>query len=628
MIQNKGLEKSDKSIVAGAVLIALMLLSFLSYDILFLNQQTEGLVEIGEIYQKQNKVKKKVSTSLIWYETKPNETVYENDWIFTGSESIAKIKLKTGGEIIIEPDSMIILSRKNGVLELNLQHGRLMADIRNKEIQINVIRESSVDKVDTENGIVSISQKNEVDAPEIEFIEKKSDVESEKPNPPSELSVSDIIDRKYYKPQKGYTNLDDLGLSYQKDPMRSVQLFAGQSTEVDFKWMDPFKKFKEYEIEISLDPDFSETIDRKITNLNSHQILVKEGGAYYWRLRGIEDNNEISLWSTNQVSSLAIEFIEKGRGLKLSENKLTYNILKDELAKINSDQTLKLDADRESMTISWEKDQLAENYRVQISDKEDFSNILEEKIIKENELNVENVKIGETFFRVVPENQRGEALANEAKGKITTFLPSPDESSMKTVDKNEHLELSWGKVPFAQAYEVSYIKDKETQEKVIEYTTSNKVKVINDTGFIQWKVRVVEPETKKRLSTYTKTLDWYNAAKRLASLHGTGQAGSLYPVITEPVARKTYISVNESPLFIAMKWTYEKQAQAYEVEIAKSPDMKELIYKKTIKNKKKAFINQKLDPGIYYMRVRALHNDVTLETWSETEIFRVLNRSL
>ncbi len=618
---NKDLEKSDKTIVSGAILIALLLFSFLVYDILYLNMQTEGLIEIGEIYQKQNRVKKKVSSSLIWYETKFNETVYENDWIFTGSESIAKIKLKTGGEIIIEPDSMIILSRKNGVLELNLQHGRLMADVKNKEIQINVIREDSVEKVDTDQGIVSISQKNEIEKPEIDIISK--DEESIKNGG---LSVSDLIDQKYFKTPEGFKSINKLGILFKKDPQKKIQLFAGQTTDVEFAWMDPFKKYSDYEIEISTDPDFKDVLESKVTPQIEHRLMVQNDGVYYWKLRGLDQNQQPSEWSEVQTSTLDITVIEKGRGVELTQKKLQYNINPEQASNIQPDKTIQLGDEDESLNISWQKDELAKNYRVQISDTDDFSNIIEEKIVDENQFKIDHIKIGETFFRVVPENERGEALADESRGKITTFLPAPNESSMKTVDKVEHLELSWDKVPYAETYEVSYLKNRETQEKIVEYTNSNKLKVVNETGFLQWKVRVVEPKSKKRLSSYTGTQDWYDAAKRLASLHGTGQAGTHYPVITEPVARKTYISVNQSPLFIAMKWTYEKETTGYEVEISKKPDMSELIYKKTVNDKKKAYINQKLDPGIYYMRVRALNEDVTLESWSETEIFRVLDQ--
>ena len=50
------------------------------------------------------------------------------------------------------------------------------------------------------------------------------------------------------------------------------------------------------------------------------------------------------------------------------------------------------------------------------------------------------------------------------------------------------------------------------------------------------------------------------------------------------------------------------------------------VFKRRVKGKKRAVINQKFEPGIYYMRVRAMQENVTHERWSETEVFRVMDR--
>ena len=106
----------------------------------------------------------------------------------------------------------------------------------------------------------------------------------------------------------------------------------------------------------------------------------------------------------------------------------------------------------------------------------------------------------------------------------------------------------------------------------------------------------------------------------------SGQAGTLYPKITKPESRKTFISINQSPLFIVMNWTYEKEAIGYDVEISRTPDMKQLVYKKVATNQKRAVIRQKFKAGVYYMRVKAKHQVVSEESWSLPEVFRVINR--
>jgi hypothetical protein len=224
---------------------------------------------------------------------------------------------------------------------------------------------------------------------------------------------------------------------------------------------------------------------------------------------------------------------------------------------------------------------------------------------------------------VVPETKDGVPAGEAAVGEVTSHFPAPQ--SLRTIDKNEYQVARWKPIPYAKAYEVRYKTDKNSDEEVVQYVSSNRLRIDNKTGFLQWNVRVVDPETKESMGVLSETVDWYNAAKRLASLHGSGQAGTLYPQITKPESRKTFISVNGRPLFIVMNWTYAKEAKAYEVEISKKPDMNELVYKKT-SEKKRAVINQKFQPGIYFMRVRALTEDVTQESWSEVEVFRVINQ--
>ena len=75
-----------------------------------------------------------------------------------------------------------------------------------------------------------------------------------------------------------------------------------------------------------------------------------------------------------------------------------------------------------------------------------------------------------------------------------------------------------------------------------------------------------------------------------------------------------------------MNWTYQKEAIGYDVEISRTPDMRQLVYKKVVAKQKRAVIRQKFKPGVYYMRVRAKHQEVTDESWSKSEVFRVINR--
>ena len=322
---------------------------------------------------------------------------------------------------------------------------------------------------------------------------------------------------------------------------------------------------------------------------------------------------------------MSVEFLEKGEPLELSRNSMLYQLDKNDLQNVKADNSYDVTDDK-PVEISWKALEKASSYKVQISGKEDFSDILEEKIVKNNSLKLTNIKIGQTHFRVVPENEQGVSIAKAAKGKVMTYFPPPEESSLKTQDKGDHQILKWGKVPYAKAYKVTYKTDPESDIEKTKIVTGTNFKLTDNTGFVQWKVRVVDPESNRAMSSNSNTVDWYDSAKRLASVHGSGMAGTDFPKITKPEPRKTFISVNSSPLFIVINWQFDKGASEYEVEVSQKADMSGTVFKRRVKGKKRAVINQKFEPGIYYMRVRAMQENVTHERWSETEVFRVMDR--
>ena len=408
----QSLEKSDKWIVGLTVLCAVLLFSWLVYDIAFLNPLLEGQVPVGKIYEAQNRVKRKFNKSLIWYPAENNEIVYENDWIFTGSMSIAKIKLDSGGEIVIEPDSLIILSRKNGILQLNLQHGRLMADVKSKDISINVLRDGKLQKIDTQKGAIQISQDDSDKVDEI------LDLDSDD-NGDDDISLSELADRKFYEAKSGFSDLDEMGLSYKIENDFEFQLYEGQKGDVVFDWIDPYGKWTSFEAEASEEANFKNIISN-YSGLNSEFIFpTDQSGPLYWRVRGVDKNGKKSNWSERLTVNVSVEFLEKGEPLELSRNSMLYQLDKNDLQNVKADNSYDVTDDK-PVEISWKALEKASSYKVQISGKEDFSDILEEKIVKNNSLKLTNIKIGQTHFRVVPENEQGVSIAKAAKGKVMT----------------------------------------------------------------------------------------------------------------------------------------------------------------------------------------------------------------
>jgi hypothetical protein len=127
------------------------------------------------------------------------------------------------------------LSRKNGVLQLDLQHGRLLADVKSEDIKINVVREDGVETVDTSQGVVAVSQ--EVDEAADALVD---DIDLDLDNDGSDdLTLSDVADQRAYEPEAGYSKINKSALSLNLKEFFEFELYKGQNAQVGLDWKDP-----------------------------------------------------------------------------------------------------------------------------------------------------------------------------------------------------------------------------------------------------------------------------------------------------------------------------------------------------------------------------------------------------
>ncbi len=616
----KRLDNTDRNIVSTSSFLALLLAFWLFYDVFYLDPKLQGQLAIGKISETQNKVKRKFNRSLVWYQAQQNDTVYENDWIFTGSNSVVKIVLETGDTVAIEPDSLIVLSRRNGFLQLDLQHGRLMANIKSSKVKINLVDNGRKEAVESGTGLMRVEH-NQLN---------KALADNQKLNaaPLAEANLEEALKKRYFEPPPGYKGLDQSKLSFPENTVIEENLFKGQKAQFKLHWLDPLHQWTGYDVEVSRTPDFKELVVSRELSAPELPMISGLPGLFYYKVRGLNGTEKKSNWSDPQQALLKINWRERGSGVQITQNKLGYELKNEDLPLVTAGRIYKV-SPQKPIRVEWSKNEDAEQYRVLVSDQKDFENIIEEKIVTQNEINLETVRIGKSFVKIIPETKEGIVVAEESLANVVTLFPPPQKSRFKTKRiSTEQVLLDWTNASPAPAYEVTYTSDQEGQNKVTQYVEAQNLKIDNQTGFVQWKVRAVEPESKSELSRYSETVDWYDKAKKLASIEGAGSTlpGQNVPQIISPAARKTFIASNNSPVFMVVSWSYPEEATAYNVEISKSPDMKQIYYQKEVQKKKQLIINQKFQPGVYFMRVRAKHSDVTQEAWSAVEPFRVLNR--
>ena len=318
LFKKRSFEKVDTFIIVFCISAAILSSAWLAYDIAFNRFGTEGNTPLGKMTTVKNHVKRKFNKSLIWYDASKEEVVYENDWVFTGSESEVTIVLDDGGEFTIDPDSLVVLSRNNGVLNLNLQHGSMLANVPEK-VEVNVIKEGKV-------------------------------------QPIKKLARNKrITTKKKIKPRKvAKKSTGDIKLQF---PQNTETVWLKENELHTLRW-EGNESVKAYKIEVSQTEDFKKPIARTFNKTNT-QLKLKESGKYYWRVSA-SDNPQV----TSAVNSF---------NLKINKTPIV-------TSQLNPEETLELTSNNGKVSpapLSWTDQYNSWNsYDIQISKSSTFDDIL------------------------------------------------------------------------------------------------------------------------------------------------------------------------------------------------------------------------------------------------------------
>lgn len=128
---------------------------------------------IGEVVELQNDVRFRSNHDLSWKKAKLKMNVLEGDQFFVGVKSSARIRLKTGEEILLQPNSMIALNTRNKDLELNLMIGSAQVKTQTLTTRDLVSQKKILLAAVHPPQILTLAEENFDPAPEptVEFVE-------------------------------------------------------------------------------------------------------------------------------------------------------------------------------------------------------------------------------------------------------------------------------------------------------------------------------------------------------------------------------------------------------------------------------------------------------------------------
>lgn len=589
--------KTEKTIFICALLV-LVVFSYFLYDdsLLFSNSNTANLNQIGQFSVSANDVRRKNLENFAWTPASKSDNVFENDSIFTGDDSEALITLSDGSTLKVEANSLITLKLNNGQMNLDLRYGNLVGEL-NEGATLQVTSGQEEFKLEGSKG-------NEQEKSTIRLKRATKGV--------VDLTLlkgaAKVIDKKQaaqaLEPQK---NLAVRGDTIAKVERHKIVLLTENNLNIlrstptaplNFKW-EAQGTISGYQIEFSEEPSFENSpktfrTEQKSFTLSEELPLSK----HYWRVSTLDASgvNTVSETRHFTLSSLPIPIITEP---------VHQSILNLEIKK--SEETLSY-----SLPIAWTAPDSLKNFKYQISDSEDFSNILQENTSTIPQAKTQALTSGSYYLRVQgfsPDNQASgwsnvhtfqlnlseKPLVAPAKPILTTPLVTLNVENENTPPPT----LGWRRVLNAVNYLVE-ISANETFSEKLEYTTrSNSISwSAYKPGKYKFRVQALGEENLK--SPYS---DLGNIEISTA------------PLFLNPLTPINAISANPEPQKVPLKWSTLPFASSYQVQITQNSEFSE--DGSTTPNTQSLVTLQ--NPGLYKVRIRAFDTNNTVIGTSNTQ---------
>jgi hypothetical protein len=528
-----------------------------------------GLTPIGVVKDSSRDVRRKVDSGLSWGAVSSDSRIYEGDSIFTGEGSTTEIMLDGGGSLKIYEKSLIVVKSRNGKLELDLQYGNVIGDVKSQKVVI------------LNNG-----ERTELDQSSEPINIKKDE---------NQLTQKVSINSSGQQAGEG-PKLSILPTS----PAAEARVWKKESEAVRFAWKTK-KELHDLKVEFASDSAFENKLgayDAQSDEL-SLASLPQNDGYLFWRVRDAD-----------------------GKNFSVPRKFFVYADLAPTPATPENEREFVMDdkEDDAPVNFSWDDESGSKEWQVQIAKDDKFTALVEEAKITKRRLKSKPLPPGKYYWRVtglhparknppwsdswsfqlinfrklMPPLIENKYASYEIPAQLLYRAASNGNKGPIALDEDQAPQLRWKQAPNVKSYVLEVASDKE-------FKKSTKVKM-NKTAFVLDKVA-------------PKTIHW-----RVRSVDNTGkmsepsEAGEM--VIGVPAPRLQPLAPvvqkfkdkklsDKAKAQAELKWTPSPFAAAYEIEAAKDPSFK--TSKKMVQKDQSSTKAITIPTtGSFYFRVRAL----------------------
>jgi hypothetical protein len=355
--------KKENKILAFLILNAFLFLSLFFYDLNKRIDISERTI-IGSVEFKKNIIQRKFDDHMVWESLSKNSPITNRDTIRSDSYSDAIIRLNDGTEISMDENSMFYLDISGDDPTLDFSSGN---------INVKKLGASSDQLKIKSNESMIIVSKGELNINQTQNGNLTMHVDKGKASISSN-GVSHTVE------SGNQANVKNNKVEITKTPFILISPVNNQilttkeeDKQVEFQW-EPVEKYSTVSLEISRYFRFN-TIFKKIDSPSQSLAINLPIGSYYWRLRSNDKlspqyrfhvYNETNVNSKLPLDDVILTFVEK----------------------------------LPSISFYWNKDPLAKDYILEISDSKKFQSLSSRHTTKTNSMAVDNLDTGEYFWRV------------------------------------------------------------------------------------------------------------------------------------------------------------------------------------------------------------------------------------
>lgn len=386
------LSRRDKVVTTVVVAIILLLLYFLQCHFRNKSGGQSSAKPVGTVEYKYHEVQRKFADSLQWQDVDVKSPVYAYDWVMTKQKSDARITLKNGLKVDMDPESMIEIDENQAGVGLTLHSGSVQADA--KDAKDAKIKTADGTEIELSNAKTQIA----TDGSSIGIDVKEGNVSVKKDGKAEHLEAGEVGTLTKGTLKKEKTQIQLL------TPVDGV-VIDDTSKEVEFSFKKPAGA-KDCKIFLE-----SERKTRTIAAKTSPTRTKVDAGSYKWRTQCTKDAAKIT----------------SGTGIFRARADNTF-----ELTYPSAGQTVYAN-EANNLSLRWKSDTPV---KVELSEDAAFKKIIRKETTADQSLAVGSLKQGKYYWRLSPTSaKRAPKTASftvSDKGELLAEVDSREQKGINT----------------------------------------------------------------------------------------------------------------------------------------------------------------------------------------------------